>query len=244
MGWCSQFRPKSTPYPAAVDVLEPRRRELRRDPRGLAEDRVGDEPGGARAERDAPRAVAGGQEQTLRGERAEQRAAVGAGGARAGADRGGVGAGQLGDEARAALEQRGRELGGVRLLGQERRAEGGDAPAGDDAEQRTGDAAGGLQALDAGLLDRVARRVAEAELDVDAPRRHDRPPGAGGVDERGAPRARGDDDRAGGLLPLPRADSYGAVALDRRRSGNAFADLRAGLAGAGGEGPGGRGGRD
>ena len=70
------------------------------------------------------------------GERAEQRAAVGAGGARAGADRGGVGAGELGDEARAALEQGGRELGRVGLLGQERRAEGGDAAAGDEAEQR------------------------------------------------------------------------------------------------------------
>ena len=86
--------------------------------------------------------------------------------------------------------------------------------------------------------------VAEPELDVDAPRRHDRPPGAGGVDERGAPRAGGDDDRAGGLLALRRADPHRAAALDDRRGGDPFEDLGAGLAGAGGEGPGGRGGRD
>src|SRR4051794_41947366 len=112
MGRCS--RPKPTPYPAAVDVrrrLEPRRGKLRGDRHRLTEDRVGDEPGGARAERDAPWAVAGGQEQTLRGERAEQRAAVGAGGARAGAGPGRGGAGPLGGEARAAVAERGRGVG-------------------------------------------------------------------------------------------------------------------------------------
>ena len=57
-------------------------------------------------------------------------------------------------------------------------------------------AVGVLQVLDAALLDRVAGRLRQPQLDVDAPERRDRPPRAGGIDERGRPRAGGDDDRA------------------------------------------------
>ena len=63
--------------------------------RVFAEHGVGDEAGRAGAERDAPRAVAGGHEQALGGgERAEQRAAVEADRAGAGAQRDGLGAGE------------------------------------------------------------------------------------------------------------------------------------------------------
>ena len=108
-----------------------------------------------------------------------------------------MGAGQRGHEARAALDQRGRDLGRLGLLGQERRAERGEAAARDEAEQRVEPAAGVRQVLDAALLERVARRLREPQLDVDAPQRADRAPGARGVDERGGPRAGGDDDRSG-----------------------------------------------
>ena len=84
----------SGPRVAAAD-LEPPGAELRRDRRVLAEHGVGDEARRAGAERDAPRAVAGGHEQALGGgQRAEQRAAVGADRAGAGAQPDRLGAGE------------------------------------------------------------------------------------------------------------------------------------------------------
>ena len=68
----------------------------------------------------------------------------------------------------------------------------------DGAEDRAGPAARVGHRLDADLLDHVARRRAELELDDDAPHRRDRSPGACRVDHLGGPRAGRDEHGARG----------------------------------------------
>ena len=116
-------------------------------------------------------------------------------------------------------------------------------PRGDEAEQRVEPAVGVRQVLDPALLERVARRLREPQLHVDAPQRRDRAPGARGIDERGGPRPGRDDDRSRRRRCRPRAHAGRAAVLDHRRGRGALDQLRARGARPGGEGLGGGGGR-
>ena len=226
--------------------LEPRGGERGRDRRVAAEHRVGDEARRAGAERDAPRAVAGGHEQALgRGQRAEQRAPVGADRAGAGAQRDRLGAGELGHEAAAALDERGRDLGRLGLLGQERRAERGDAPARDEAEQRAERVRRSCRSLippsssewRGGWLSRSSTLTPHSGATG-----RQAPVGSTSAELHGP--AATTTAPAGSVSPVGGADAGDAPVRRHRRDGGAFDDLGARGAGAGGERLRGGGGRD
>ena len=176
-------------------LAEARGVERRRDRRLAPQHQVGHEPRGRGPERDAPGTVPGRDHQVV-ARAAQQRPAV----RRSAAARRRARRRSACPRARARSAPRAPAAAAPAPPRRARRA-GRSRPAtrrcGGDQREQAVLAAAGEQRVDARLLERVAGRLGQMQLDVDAPQRGDRPPAPRRVDQRGRPRPGRDHDHVG-----------------------------------------------